>query len=187
MMRFTGLATACTASVMVGCSVPLVDDVTADRVRQPVQTRAAMRHAAAARHSQLSLAYLAANRLDVARGEALKALALAPNDMDALHASALVEVASGRRDTALRYFAAAVDALDGGSDGVSAAVQSAATSSVTLSFSAATLLSNYALALCDEGKVADAERVYQRAVDLDVRREGGEALVQPCFVDGDAS
>ena len=62
----------------------------------------------AARHAQLSLAYLRHNRADVAHMEALAAWRLVPDDVGIMHLLALSEAALGRSNAALRLFAQAV-------------------------------------------------------------------------------
>lgn len=151
MMRFAGMAVAFALSA---CVVP-VDVHDGEKETQ--------RRRAASRHMQLSLAYLAAQRLDVAESEAAAARQLLPGDVAALHLSALVDVAAGRSACALERFAAAV-AIDDAASAIRLDDTDGLTSSrAGILADRRALWSNYARALCGAGRAADAGRFFERS------------------------
>jgi tetratricopeptide (TPR) repeat protein len=177
MMRFAGLSTVIALSA---CALPPAVEFGGNVLEN--------RRDAAVQHGQLALAYLAADRADVAYVEIGVALDLLPGDAALLHTAALVEAAAGRQARALMYFSSAVAALgpaidDDGVQGKNGISGTSGTSSINgtsvtkgtsdrlprgtrrvagahsaLERQRATLYANYAAALCDAGQVAEARK-----------------------------
>ena len=134
MMRFAGAAAACALSACV------VSHVGHDESAEGRALRLA------GHHSQLAFAYLAQDRVEVARREADSALRWYPAHVDALHARAMVEVMRERMPSALRYFALAMKALNDATPG-----------QVPEHEQAAVLYENYASALDAVGRRDEAD------------------------------
>jgi len=129
MMRFASAAAAC---VLSACAMPLADErapfCTALRSELRLDSRGDPSSDArdrAARHAQLSLAYLRHARADVARTEAMAAWRLVPDDVGILHLLALSEAALGHSEAALFFFAQAAALNDVRDEADNAAIHAA--------------------------------------------------------------
>jgi len=200
MMRFASAAAAC---VLSACAMPLADErapfCTALRSELRLDSRGDPSSDArdrAARHAQLSLAYLRHARADVARTEAMAAWRLVPDDVGILHLLALSEAALGHSEAALRFFAQAAALNDmrdeadnaamfaGGKADINRALQdrvreqslTAAQGALKELSDSAILWSNYAVALEAVGQSERAACFSERSG----RSRGGVDTGRPC-------